>query len=213
MSETTTAPTTTAAPARPCSGDRACAHRPDRRHRAGRTAHRGPARRHTRRPPVRDAGVVRIGRGLSRRRDHAARLGPACRTSAGPSRTGRRGRGSPGHPHRPERTRAAAEADFVDRLRERLVDLAVQLHGGGAWPNPSLRQLNPRVSIGSRAEGAAPLDRDLAYRFYQNEVLRALGVVGMACAPPVVMEPRVEPTPPRSGRGGCHTGTAGGREE
>lgn len=88
-----------------------------------------------------------------------------------------------------------AETEFVDRLRERPVDLAVQLHGGGAWSNPFLRQLNPRVSIGSRAEGAAPLDRTLAYRFYQHEVLRALEVVGLAGAPPVVLEPRVELTP------------------
>lgn len=88
-----------------------------------------------------------------------------------------------------------AEAEFADRLRERPVDLAVQLHGGGAWSNPFLRQLNPRLSIGSRAEGAAPLDRNLAYRFYQNEVLRALEVVGLAGAPPVVMEPCVELTP------------------
>ncbi|MBF4996215.1 glycosyltransferase family 9 protein [Nocardia sp. BSTN01] len=88
-----------------------------------------------------------------------------------------------------------AEVEFVDRLRTRPVDLAVQLHGGGAWSNPFLRQLNPRVSVGSRAAGAPPLDRNLAYRFYQNEVLRALEVAGLAGAPPVVMEPRVELTP------------------
>lgn len=85
----------------------------------------------------------------------------------------------------------ADEAEFVRRLRATPIDLAVQVHGGGAWSNPFLRQLNPRLSVGSRAAGAAPLHRNLPYRYYQHEMLRALEVAGLAGAPPVLLEPRL----------------------
>ncbi|MEU6185022.1 glycosyltransferase family 9 protein [Nocardia sp. NPDC047038] len=75
------------------------------------------------------------------------------------------------------------------------IDLGVQLHGGGAWSNPFLTSLRPRWTVGSRAEGAAPLSRMLPFRYYQHETLRALEVVGLAGAAPVLLEPHLEPTP------------------
>ncbi|WP_051020918.1 glycosyltransferase family 9 protein [Nocardia araoensis] len=74
------------------------------------------------------------------------------------------------------------------------IDLGVQLHGGGAWSNPFLTSLRPRWTVGSRAEGAAPLSRVLPFRYYQHETLRALEVVGLAGAAPVLLEPRLEST-------------------
>ncbi|MEA3532898.1 glycosyltransferase family 9 protein [Nocardia implantans] len=90
-----------------------------------------------------------------------------------------------------EQGRACGE---VDRQLGR-IDLGVQLHGGGAWSNPFLTSLRPRWTVGSRAAGAAPLSRMLPFRYYQHETLRALEVVGLAGAAPVLLEPRLESTP------------------
>lgn len=74
------------------------------------------------------------------------------------------------------------------------VDLAVQVHGGGRWSNPFLRRLKPQWTVGSRTADAAELDRAVPYRYYQNEVMRALEVVGLAGAPPVTLIPSISLT-------------------
>lgn len=84
--------------------------------------------------------------------------------------------------------------DFRRRVCHRPVDLGVQLHGGGAWSNPFLLRLGPRFTVGCRAEGAEPLDRDVPFRYYQNETMRALEVACAAGAPAVVLEPRIRAT-------------------
>lgn len=83
---------------------------------------------------------------------------------------------------------------FVRKVRRQPVDLGVQLHGGGRWSNPLLRRLEPRWSVGCRSADAAPLTRTVPYRYYQHEVMRALEVVGLAGAPPVVLEPELAVT-------------------
>ncbi len=89
----------------------------------------------------------------------------------------------------PERTDA-----FVARMRERAFDLAVQLHGGGRHSNPFLARLGARHTVGARTPDAPPLERTVDYVYYQHEVLRALEVVGLAGAAPVVLEPELAPT-------------------
>ncbi|MCW4385599.1 glycosyltransferase family 9 protein [Salinibacterium sp. SYSU T00001] len=83
---------------------------------------------------------------------------------------------------------------FLDRMRRRRFDLAVQLHGGGRYSNPFLLRLGARHTVGTRTPDAAGLERDLPYVYYQHEMLRALEVVGLAGAAPVRLEPRIHVT-------------------
>lgn len=83
---------------------------------------------------------------------------------------------------------------FVARARAERFDLAVQLHGGGRYSNPFLTRLRARHTIGSRTEDAEPLERCVPYTYYQHEVLRGLEVVSLAGAPPVTLEPALQPT-------------------
>jgi ADP-heptose:LPS heptosyltransferase len=80
---------------------------------------------------------------------------------------------------------------FFAQLSGLDVDLAVQLHGGGRWSNPFVRRLAARYTVGARSEDADPLDRWIPYRYYQNEVMRALEVVGLAGAVPTCLQPMV----------------------
>jgi ADP-heptose:LPS heptosyltransferase len=70
-------------------------------------------------------------------------------------------------------------------LRARELDLAVQLHGGGAQSNPLVREFGARHAVGLRAPGAPELDREVPYRYYQPEVARYLEVVALVGASPV----------------------------
>jgi ADP-heptose:LPS heptosyltransferase len=81
-----------------------------------------------------------------------------------------------------------AWAEFVERIGGG-VDLAVQLHGGGRWSNPFLQRLEPTWTVGARTPDAAEPTRWLPYRYYQNEVMRALEIVGLAGATPVTVVP------------------------
>jgi ADP-heptose:LPS heptosyltransferase len=80
---------------------------------------------------------------------------------------------------------------FCARMRARKLDLAVQLHGGGASSNALLRRLGARVTAGSRAQGAPPLDRTVTWSPFQHEILRWLEVVGLVGAAPVHLQPRL----------------------
>lgn len=83
---------------------------------------------------------------------------------------------------------AAVEA-FVERMRARRFDLAVQAHGGGRNSNPFLLRLGARHTVGTGTPDAPPLERTTAYRYYQHEVHRWLEVAGLAGAAPVRLEP------------------------
>jgi ADP-heptose:LPS heptosyltransferase len=85
----------------------------------------------------------------------------------------------------------ATEAFFASAQREKF-DLAVQLHGGGRFSNPFLLRLGARHTVGSRTPDAAPLERSVPYTYYQHEPLRGLEVAGLAGAPPVSLEARLE---------------------
>jgi len=115
-------------------------------------------------------------------------------------------RGRPGPVHRVEPLPYAhgvrpgpedpdAVEDFMERMRARKFDLAVQLHGGGRNSNPFLLRLGARHTVGTRTEDAAPLERSVPYLYYQHEVLRALEVVGLAGAVPAALQPQLAPLP------------------
>lgn len=98
------------------------------------------------------------------------------------------------HGVRPGPEDPPAQAAFFERMRSRRFDLAVQVHGGGRFSNPFLLGLDARHTIGTRTPDAQALERTIPYVYYQNEVLRALEVVGLAGARPVSLEPRLEVT-------------------
>jgi ADP-heptose:LPS heptosyltransferase len=83
---------------------------------------------------------------------------------------------------------------FFDRMRAERFDLAVQLQGGGCHSNPFVCRLGARVTAGSRAPDAPPLDRSVPYTGYQHEIHRFLEVVGLVGATPVTLEPRLQVT-------------------
>lgn len=113
------------------------------------------------------------------------------------------------------RTAEPDEPDGPDRLlaevrRERF-DLALQMHGGGRYTNPLVRQLGARVTAGLRADGAAPLDRWLRYVYYQHEVFRYLEVAALVGAAPTTLEPTFPITPGDLGEASAVAGRPEGR--
>lgn len=87
-----------------------------------------------------------------------------------------------------------AELDrFFAHMRERNLDLAIQLHGGGRYSNPFLLRLGARHTVGARTADAASLERTVPYLYYQHEPLRALEIAGFAGAFPVDLEARLAP--------------------
>lgn len=73
---------------------------------------------------------------------------------------------------------------FLRRIRATRPDLALQLHGGGAASNPVTSAFGARVSAGTQAPDAPPLDRAIPYRYYQHETARHLEVVALVGARP-----------------------------
>lgn len=80
---------------------------------------------------------------------------------------------------------AACIDAFVDAMRARRFDLALQWYGGGGYANPFVQRLGARCTSGLRADDAAPLDRWLAYEQWRNERLRLLEAASIVGAPPV----------------------------
>ncbi len=81
-------------------------------------------------------------------------------------------------------------ARFFAAMRAEEFDLAVQLHGGGAYSNPFVAELGAGVTVGLRAPGARELDRCVPYVYYHHEVLRYLEVVSLVGA----RAPAIDPT-------------------
>jgi ADP-heptose:LPS heptosyltransferase len=83
---------------------------------------------------------------------------------------------------------------FFARMRAERFDLAVQLQGGGRHSNPFVGRLGARVTAGSQAPDAPPLDRTVPYTGDQHEIHRFLEVAGLVGATPVTLEPRLQVT-------------------
>jgi ADP-heptose:LPS heptosyltransferase len=73
---------------------------------------------------------------------------------------------------------------FFECMQARRFDIALQLHGGGGNSNRFVARLGARVTAGSRAHDAPPLDRWIRYDTYYPEVLRCLEVVRLVGARP-----------------------------
>jgi ADP-heptose:LPS heptosyltransferase len=117
----------------------------------------------------------------------AGRPGPVDRVDVLPEVEGLMGQPS-GAPS------AADLPAFLAAARARDVDLAVQLHGGGAASNPLVSALGAGYTVGLRAAGAPDLDATVPYRFYQPEADRFLEVVGLAGATGPSAYPRLAVT-------------------
>jgi ADP-heptose:LPS heptosyltransferase len=116
----------------------------------------------------------------------AGRPGPVDRCVPVPPTVGVRDDRPPSPPATVER--------FFARVRAERFDLAVQLQGGGRHSNPFVCRLGARVTAGSRAPDAPPLDRAVPYTGHQHEIHRFLEVADLVGATPVTLEPRLQVT-------------------
>lgn len=78
--------------------------------------------------------------------------------------------------------------DFIDHIRGRQFDLALQAFGGGQFSNPLVRRFGARVSIGFRAADAPALDQNLFFGELQNRRLQLLELAALAGAPAACLE-------------------------
>lgn len=83
---------------------------------------------------------------------------------------------------------------FFARMREERFDLALQMHGGGGYSNAFVRRLEARVTAGTQAPDAPPLDRTVPYVYFQSEILRYLEIAGLVGARTAELEPRLRVT-------------------
>ena len=104
-------------------------------------------------------------------------------------------RGEPGPDGPPDDPPDVVE-EFCAVLRARRFDLGIQLHGGGRNANPLLLRFGARITAGSRAPGAAPLDRTVPWTAFQHDLMRWLEVVSLVGVEPVCLRPRVAVTAP-----------------
>lgn len=82
-------------------------------------------------------------------------------------------------------------AQFFAEMKREHFDIAIQLHGGGHYSNPFVLKLGARMTVGLKAQDAAPLDRWLPYVYFQSEVVRYLEVIGLLGATPITLAPRL----------------------
>ncbi len=82
---------------------------------------------------------------------------------------------------------AEAQA-FLEMLRARRFDLALQMYGGGRHSNPFIRSVGARVTAGTAAPEAVHLDRTIAYRPHSNHSLNLLQVAALVGAAPCIPE-------------------------
>lgn len=83
---------------------------------------------------------------------------------------------------------------FRESLQQRRFDVVVQMHGGGRYSNAFSTALGAPLTVGSRTPDAARLTREVPFRYWQHETLRALEVAAAAGAPPATLEPHLTAT-------------------
>jgi len=81
---------------------------------------------------------------------------------------------------------------FIERMRAKEFDLAIQMYGGGRYSNPYINQLGARLTIGLKTPDAAPLDRWLPYGVFVNRRLELLQVAALVGAVPPLLEREIE---------------------
>jgi len=72
----------------------------------------------------------------------------------------------------------SAEA-FLQRMRDRRFDLAVQMHGGGRHSNHLIRGLGAGTTVGCRTVDALPLDIELPHIYRHSEAIRWLELIAL----------------------------------
>lgn len=73
-------------------------------------------------------------------------------------------------------------------LRDRGIDLALQMYGGGRYSNPFLKKLGASLTVGTATPDAEPLDRTLPYGAHVNRRLELLQVAALAGAQPRLLQ-------------------------
>jgi ADP-heptose:LPS heptosyltransferase len=76
------------------------------------------------------------------------------------------------------------EGAFFEMMEAEHFDLALQMHGGGEYSNPFIRNCHARHTAGLKSARAVPMERWIPYEYYQNEVVRLLEVAGLTGAAP-----------------------------
>lgn len=76
---------------------------------------------------------------------------------------------------------------FFNAMQHENFDLALQMHGGGRFSNPFVLQLGARHTAGFKTPDALPLDINIPYCVYHNEVLRYLELTtAIGCSVPFI---------------------------
>jgi ADP-heptose:LPS heptosyltransferase len=101
---------------------------------------------------------------------------------------------APGFGLPPEAEPDPAAISFVETLRERRFDLALQMYGGGRHSNPFVKALGARLCVGAATPDAIRLDRTLPWRPHANHRLMLLQVAALAGAAPIIPAPELEVT-------------------
>lgn len=89
---------------------------------------------------------------------------------------------------------ATAIADFMRRMVNEHFDIALQLHGGGAYSNPFIKRLQARITAGLKAPEAETLDRWVPFVYFQAETMRYLEAVSLVGAVPISVTPHISVT-------------------
>jgi ADP-heptose:LPS heptosyltransferase len=90
----------------------------------------------------------------------------------------------PGHPALPERQPGAGEFEaFVDAMRARRFDLALQMHGSGQVVNRIVAAFGARSSAGFATAGAPPLALSVPWPTSGTEIERCLALTDALGAP------------------------------
>jgi ADP-heptose:LPS heptosyltransferase len=85
-------------------------------------------------------------------------------------------------------------AVFFSAMQQEQFDIAIQLHGGGRYSNPFVKNLGAKHTVGMRTTDAEQLDQTIPYVYYQNEILRYLEVVKLIDAKTDEIMPQIEVT-------------------
>ncbi len=84
---------------------------------------------------------------------------------------------------------------FVEGIRQRHIDLALQIYGGGRIANPLVMRFAARTTLGLHAPDAPALDGNISYSSLQNRRLQLLEVAALAGARPVLPMPELKVLP------------------
>jgi ADP-heptose:LPS heptosyltransferase len=78
--------------------------------------------------------------------------------------------------------------NFFNAMQQQEFDVALQMHGGGRYSNPFILKLGARYTAGFKTHDAVPLDINIPYCVYHNEVLRYLELTtAIGCSIPSVV--------------------------